>query len=156
MEAIIGWLSRVMFAVAGLALVGSMFLTVADVTLRSFGRPILGTFELIGLLGAVVIGFAIPQTSRLGGHVIMELIAHKLPRIWQWLLHVVTRLMGIGLFGLLAWNLWAMGDDFRHSGEVTPILSVPLYPVPYGIALCCVIECLVLFVELVGRKDGDT
>lgn len=156
MNAIAGWLSQVMFLVAGVALVGSMFLTVADVTLRSFGHPILGTFELIGLLGAVVIGFAIPQTSRLGGHVIMELIAHKLPAIWQRMLHVVTRIMGIGLFGLIAWNLWSMGDDFRRVGEVTPILSVPLYPVPYGIAFCCLIECLVLFVEMVGKKDGDT
>ena len=156
MNAIAGWLSQVMFLVAGLALVGSMFLTVADVTLRSFGHPILGTFELIGLLGAVVIGFAIPQTSRLGGHVIMELIAHKLSAIWQRVLHVVTRIMGIGLFGLIAWNLWFMGDDFRRVGEVTPILSVPLYPVPYGIAFCCLIECLVLFVEMVGKKDGDT
>jgi len=156
MNAIAERLSGVMFIIAGLALVGSMFLTVADVTLRSFGMPILGTFELIGLLGAVVIGFAIPQTSRLGGHVIMELIAHKLPAIWQRVLQIVTRIMGIGLFGLIAWNLWSMGDDFRRVGEVTPILSVPLYPVPYGIAFCCLIECLVLVVEIVGKKDGAT
>ncbi len=41
-------LSRAMYVTAG------MFLTVGDVILRVFKRPIVGTYELVGLLGTFV------------------------------------------------------------------------------------------------------
>ncbi len=50
-------LSRFMYVIAGIALTACVFLTVSDVMLRMFKHPITGTFELVGLLGAVVIGF---------------------------------------------------------------------------------------------------
>jgi hypothetical protein len=38
-----------------------MFLTVADVLMRAGGRPILGTYEMVALSLALVIGFSIPN-----------------------------------------------------------------------------------------------
>ena len=67
-----------MYWIAGTALTGIMFLTVADVFLRLFKRPILGTYEIVSLLGAVVIGFAIPQTSIDRGQVLMDFLTGRL------------------------------------------------------------------------------
>ena len=53
LSAVVRGLSRFMYVIAGIALAGSMFLTVADVILRQFKVPIVGTYELVGLLGAV-------------------------------------------------------------------------------------------------------
>ena len=39
-----------------------MSLTIADVVLRVFHKPIVGTYELVALSGAVVIGFSMPHT----------------------------------------------------------------------------------------------
>jgi TRAP-type C4-dicarboxylate transport system permease small subunit len=143
-----------MYVVAGVALAGSMFLTVADVVLRSFKRPIVGTYELVGLLGAVVIGFSIPQTSRVKGHVIMDFLTGSLPASAQRVLHVLTRILGVILFAIIAWNLWVLGDDFRKSGEVTLTLQLPLYPVAYGIAVSCFVECLILILDMLGQKEA--
>jgi TRAP-type C4-dicarboxylate transport system permease small subunit len=143
-----------MYVVAGVALAGSMFLTVADVVLRSFKRPIVGTYELVGLLGAVVIGFSIPQTSRVKGHVIMDFLTGSLPAWAQRVLHVLTRILGVILFAIIAWNLWALGDDFRKSGEVTLTLQLPLYPVAYGIAVSCFVECLILTLDMLEQKEA--
>ncbi|MBM3302850.1 MAG: TRAP transporter small permease, partial [Deltaproteobacteria bacterium] len=142
-----------MNTVAGVALAFSMFLTVADVIMRSFKRPITGTFDLVGLLGAVVIGFAIPQTSRLRGHVLMDFLTSALPAGAQRFLHVVTRLLAIVLFAIMAWTLWGLGNDFRQTGEVSPTIQLPFYFVAYGIAICCVVECLVLVVDMVERRE---
>jgi len=145
-----------MFVVAGVALAGSMFLTVADVFLRAFKSPIVGTYELVGLLGAVVIGFAIPQTSRVNGHVIMDFLTGKLPPAVQRTLHVLTRILAMAIFLIIAWNLFGLGADYRRTGETTPTLLLPLFPVAYGIGVCCLIECLVLFVDMVEKKEAET
>ena len=57
-------LSRWMQTFSGAALVFIVLLTVADVCLRNLARqPIVGAYEMVGLAGAIVIGFAIPVTS---------------------------------------------------------------------------------------------
>jgi len=147
-----------MYSIAGLALTAMMLLTVADVLLRTFKRPIVGTYELVGLLGAVVIGFAIPQTSRVHGHVLMDFLTGKLPTGLQTLCKVLTRLLAIAIFLVIAWNLWILGSDYSRTGETTLTLQFPLYPVAYGIAICCFIECLALFIELleVGKQETQT
>lgn len=149
-------LSRWMYVVAGIALAGSMFLTVADVILRTLKRPIVGTYELVGLLGALVVGFAIPQTSRLQGHVLMDFVTSKLSSGIQRILQIITRLLAMGLFIIIGWNMLNLGNDFRRVGEVTPTLQLPIYPVAYGIALCCLVECLVLFIDMIEKRVTES
>ena len=121
-----------------------MLITVADVVLRSFRSPILGTYELVGFLGAFAIGFALPQTSLDRGQVLMDFLARHLPASANRLLSVFTRAIGIGLFAVLAWHLATMGADQRRTGDVTPLLSLPLSWPAFGVAAACVVECFVL------------
>ncbi len=146
-------IARSMYVIAGVALTLSMLLTVSDVMLRSLKHPITGTFELVGLLGAVVIGFSLPETSRMRGHVIMHFLTERLPEGAKNVLHVLTRILAIGTFAVIGWNLVALGDTFRLTGETTPTLQLPFYPICYGIAACCFVECLVLFVEIFEGKE---
>jgi TRAP-type C4-dicarboxylate transport system permease small subunit len=155
LSAVVRGLSRFMYVIAGIALAASMFLTVADVILREFKVPIVGTYELVGLLGAVVVGFAIPQTSRLQGHVIMDYVTSKLPQGWTKVFHVVTRILAVVTFAIIGWNLWELGTDLRTSGEVTLTLQLPFYPVAYGISLCCFAECLVLLFDIWEEKEEE-
>jgi TRAP-type C4-dicarboxylate transport system permease small subunit len=144
-----------MYVIAGIALAGSMFLTVGDVILRQFKVPIVGTYELVGLLGAVVVGFAIPQTSRLQGHVIMDFVTGKLPQGWTRVFHVLTRILAVVTFVIIGWQLWGLGTDLKTSGEVTLTLQLPFYPVAYGVSVCCFVECLVLLFDMWGKREGE-
>ncbi len=148
-------LSRSMFAIAGVALVASMALTVSDVILRAFQRPIVGAYELVGLLGAIVVGFAIPETSRSNGHVIMDFLPSVLSGGWRRLLRIITRMIGILLFLMISVNLWSMGTDFRINGEVTPTLQLPMYPVAWGLSVCCLIECFTLFNDILETREPE-
>jgi TRAP-type C4-dicarboxylate transport system permease small subunit len=147
-------LARFMYVVAGIALTACVFLTVCDVLLRLFKHPIIGTYELVGLLGAVVVGFSLPETSRLNGHVFMHFLTDRLSESVKGMLRVLTRILAIGMFLIIAWNLMLMGHDFQASGETTATLQLPFFPVCYGIAVCCFVECLVLFAEIF--KKGET
>jgi TRAP-type C4-dicarboxylate transport system permease small subunit len=146
-----------MYSIAGVALTAMMALTVADVILRFFERPIVGTYEVVGLLGAVAVGFAIPQTSRLKGHVLMDFLTGRLSRNVQHVLYVLTRILACVLFAIIGWNVWLLGDGYRQIGEVTLTIQLPLYPVAYGIAICCFIECLVLILDVLemGKQEAE-
>ncbi|MBI5521176.1 MAG: TRAP transporter small permease [Desulfarculus sp.] len=146
-------LCRYLYWVAGASLASMMFLTVADVVLRLFKRPILGTYELVGFLGALTIGFAIPQTSLDRGHVLMDFLTERLKGLGGRALYVATRLLGVGLFAIIAWNLFLMGNDLLDKSEVSLTLHLPQYPLAYGIAFCCLVQCLVLITDL-ARKEA--
>jgi len=52
----VGRVSRGINVIAGIAITFIMLLTVLDVILRSFRRPIVGTYELVAFSGAIVVG----------------------------------------------------------------------------------------------------
>ena len=138
--------ARWCYTVAGTALCGIVLLTVTDVLLRLMRHPIVGAYEMVGLLGAVVIGMAIPQSTLDRGHVLMDFLTTRFPKGLQTFLEIATRIAGAGLFLLIAYNLWDLGDDLRISGEVSPTLHIPQFPVAYGVAVSCLIQSLVLLV----------
>jgi TRAP-type C4-dicarboxylate transport system permease small subunit len=148
-------LSRFMYWIAGLALTGIVFLTVADVILRAFKKPIVGTYDIVSLLGAVVIGFAIPQTSLGKGQVLMDFLTKKLPSGGKKFFHVLTRLLAIIVFLIIGWNLITLGNDLKQSGQVSMTLRIPDFPVAYGVGVCCLIECLVLAAGMIMKEEGE-
>ena len=147
-SSIVRKISKFMNLIASVALVFIMFLTVADVILRLFRRPILGAYELVGLGGAVVAAFAIPQTAIERGHVAVRLLVEKLPlRVQSFVYTMVHILSGI-LFFLIGWESVVYGLDLKRGGEVTMTLKLPFYPVLYGIAASCWVMVLVVAADL--------
>ena len=147
-------LSRVAQVIAGIALTGMMGLTVADVTLRAFGRPIVGSYEVVALMGALVVGFSLPFTSWVRGHIYVDFLLQKLSRGPRLGFHFSTRILGIVLFSLIAWNLFKMGLDLQKSGEVSPTLQIPFYPVVFGVGICCLLQSLVLLGDIAKLVRG--
>ena len=141
-------LSKILNSISSIALVSIMVLTVADVVLRIFKKPITGTYEIVGLLGAIVIGFGIPITSWIRGHIYVDFLTQKLPQERRNIVNIFTRLLGIGLFFVAGWNLIIVGMDLYHTGEVTLTRQLPFYPVAYGLALSCFVQCFVLICDI--------
>jgi TRAP-type C4-dicarboxylate transport system permease small subunit len=147
--------SSVLSAIAGAALAFLMLLTVADVVLRLFGHPIVGTYELVAVAGAVAIGLSLPITSWVRGHIYVDSFVARLPRVPRAILTIVTRLMVLGLFFLIGWNLLKYGMALRAAGEVTPTLRVPFYPVVVSVGVSCLVECVVMIADIVKALRGD-
>jgi TRAP-type C4-dicarboxylate transport system permease small subunit len=160
-ERFMGWfsdkvwkLSRLINFIAGSSLAFIMFLTVADIILRSFRKPILGTFEIVLFSGAVVIGFSLPYTSWMRGHVYTDFLILRFSQKIRNVFNVSTRCAGIGLFCLIGWEMIKYGMDLKKAGEVSPTLTMPFYPVAYGLAICCFIQCLVLLCDILKISGG--
>lgn len=147
-------LSRILNTVAGISLTFLMLLTIADVILRSFRRPVVGTYELVAFAGAVVIGFSMPLTSWMRGHIYVDFLILKFSQKTRNIVNITTRCLVIVLFFLIGWNLIKYGIDLQKSGEVSLTLQLPFYPVAYGLGICCFIQCLVLLCDIVKIAGG--
>jgi TRAP-type C4-dicarboxylate transport system permease small subunit len=132
-----------------------MLLTVADVLMRAFGHPLVGTYEVVGLSLALVIGITIPKVSLDRGHVYMEIVLEKLAKGNKDVLNTFTRLICIFLFVLIGYNLFVAGNEYRISGEVSPTIQLPAYPLAYAVGVCCFIECLVFLLQIVKIWRGE-
>jgi TRAP-type C4-dicarboxylate transport system permease small subunit len=150
-----GRLSRGINVIAGIAITFIMLLTVLDVILRCFRMPITGAYELVAFSGAIVVGFALPLTSFLRGHIYVDFLVLKLPPRARAICNGLTRCLGMGLFFLIGWNLLKVGADLHKSGEVSMTLKLPFYPVAYGVAFCCFVQCLVLASDLIKISRGE-
>lgn len=133
--------------VAAAALVIMMVLTCADVILRFFRHPIPGTYEMVGLLGAIVVSFSLAHTSVMRGHISVELIVQKLPKTAQIVIDGINSLLGTALFGLITWQSMLYASNLMHTGEVSLTLQMPIYPFVYGIAVGSGMLCLVLLID---------
>jgi TRAP-type C4-dicarboxylate transport system permease small subunit len=141
--------------IAGISLTFLMLLTVADVILRSFRRPVVGTYELVAFAGAVVIGFSVPLTSWVRGHIFVDFFILKFSQKGRNVFNFITRCFVIVLFFLIGWNLMKYGIDLQKSGEVSLTLQMPFYPVAYGIGICCFMQCLVILCDILKIFGGE-
>jgi TRAP-type C4-dicarboxylate transport system permease small subunit len=151
-------LSQYMYWISGVALACLMLLTVSDVTLRVFNRPIAGVYDLTMLLGGVIIGLAIPFSTWKGSHVSMEFFIEAIPEAWRKIVLPVTHSVGIFLFLLLGWRLIAHGVRLYQQGEVSLTMHIPLYPVVLSIGVACFISSLIVLEQLAAlfvKEEGE-
>ncbi len=152
---ILRFISSLLNTIAGIAVTFMMLLTVTDVLLRAGGHPIIGTFEVVSLMLALVIGFGIPQVSIDRGHVSMDFLMEKLSKKGRRLMNTFTRVLCLALFASIGFKLFGVGARFHASGEVTPTVMIPFYPVAYGVAVCCLLECCVFIFDIVRIWRGQ-
>ncbi|MGQ9693114.1 MAG: TRAP transporter small permease [Thermodesulfobacteriota bacterium] len=152
---IIRKISATLNTVAGCSLLLLMTLTIADIILRLFKNPIVGTYELVAYAGAVALGFSIPYTSWARGHIYVDFFTGKLPMAGRRIFHVATRLLGMALFLLIGWNLIKMGKDLQISGEVSLTLQFPFFYIVYGLGGVCLLQIFVLFADIFKVLAGN-
>jgi TRAP-type C4-dicarboxylate transport system permease small subunit len=148
-------ISKGLTSIAAVMLAFMVLLTVTDVVLRSARLPIVGTYEIVGLLGAILIGFSIPFTTWVRGHIRVDFCLLYLSEKQRKPFNIVTKCLGIALFVLIGWNLIDLGMEIAKSGEVTPTRHIPYYPVLYGIGASCFFQCIVLFSDIIKILRGE-
>lgn len=142
---------------AGIILFLMMMLTVVDVVMRALGRPLVGTYELVSIMGALVVGFAMCQTVWNKGHVMVDfMLEHRSQAVRNGIL-VCTRVVGICTLALLSLYLVFKANHLHEANEVSLTLRIPMYPAAYALAFCFFIACFVLVADifkLYVRENG--
>jgi TRAP-type C4-dicarboxylate transport system permease small subunit len=147
-HSVAGRMSRWMEIIAGTVLIAVMLLIGADIIGRFFGFPVPGAYEIVSIAGGLILGLALPATSRAKEHVSADLLMGRLSEKPKYFFAVMTRLMGIAIFLLSACGMIMMGVRLKEAGEVTAVLAFPFYYVAYALGGAFFIQVLVLLSEI--------
>ncbi len=145
---------------AAISVVVMMGVTCFDVAVGILNRlgwcewSFIGGFDIVKLAGAVAILGALPYTTAVKGHVAVEYFFHKLTQRGRVITDVGVRLLGIGLFGCLAWQNVVYGAMLHQKGVGTMTLKIPVFWVPYLAAVALGVMVLVIFYNMThpGRE----
>lgn len=129
------WINRGLAAVAGVALAAMMGFTAFDVVMRTLGRPVAGSFEVIGWLAAVAMALALGDVQVHRGHVAMTLLSDRLSGRLAALLAAVNSLVALLLFGAAAFFILRYAATLQDTGSLSETLKVVVYPWVYVVAL---------------------
>ncbi|CAN2040437.1 TRAP transporter small permease [Candidatus Magnetomoraceae bacterium gMMP-15] len=136
--------------VAAASVTAMMLLTCADVILRIFRCPIPGTYEIVGLLGAVFVSFSLAHTSMERGHIAVNFLVEKFSKKIQKIIDGINSLICSVLFALITWQSVIYAQSLKEAGEVSLTLQIPIYPFIYGISIGCGMLSIVLFTRCLG------
>jgi TRAP-type C4-dicarboxylate transport system permease small subunit len=138
--------SYIFETISGIALIAAMVLTGCDIIGRALGHPVPGTFEIVCFCGAVLITFSLPSVSNARKHVVVDLFKTG------FILHAFTRLLGIGILGLIGYSLARMAIKLQTSGETTAVLTLPTYPVVWAMSVAFFVTCLILICDIFKER----
>ncbi|MBN2040203.1 MAG: TRAP transporter small permease [Spirochaetes bacterium] len=142
-------IARFLNSISELFLVIMVGLTVIDVVLRFFGSSaITGAYELVAVMGGIVIAFAVPKTSWDRGHVFVDFFIENRSKAVKNTIYILTRIAGIIIMLLLSWSLVKKGMHLQKAGEVSMTLHVPYYPWCYAFGICFFIESITLLTDI--------
>ena len=147
---IIEWISDRLKTIGAACLVGMTFLTCADVAGRFFRHPIFGSVEIVGFMATMAVAMALPYTDNIKGHVGVEIIVRMFSERTQAVIDLCTRMLSLGLFGLVTWRMVLYAHTMQESGEVSISLELPEYLVIYITSFCFLIFALVIFQDIIN------
>jgi len=148
------WVGYVMTAISVIGLLTMMVVTCLDVVLRVCGVPVKGAYDVVRVAGAVTIACALPMTTAMKGHVAIEYFFQRLNRRWRLVVDSLMRLLMIVGFALAAYECVGYGVRFLKSGQVTDTIELPIFWVPWLMAVSFAVTAVVVVFHLIypGRE----
>ncbi|HOE17309.1 MAG TPA: TRAP transporter small permease [Syntrophorhabdaceae bacterium] len=133
----------------------TVVITVTEFIFRSFGRPIQGVYDIVGLIQVILVCFAMPYCTLQKGHIRVDMFMDRLPKRMQVVIDGVISLLSMGFFLLVAWQLAVLGNSFQKTGDVSMTVYIPFYPFVYIIALTCFFMALLIVSDIVESIAGE-
>jgi len=139
---------RALLALSGVGILVIIAVTCTDVVLRIFDRSLTGTVDIVKIASAIVLACGLPYTTAVKGHIAIEYFFHKLSRRGRKIVDALERTAAMALFSVFCWRSIAHGTSLFRAGQVSATLEVPVFWVPYVIALSCGVVVLVILHNL--------
>ena len=151
-------LNNLLTFIGGIFLVAMIILTCGNIFTRMVWAPVPGTYELMGLFGAIVTAFALGQTQLRRGHVAVDVLINTFSAKTKKAVRVAGDIICMAFFVIVTWQLIVKGNTLWRTGELTETLKIIYYPFIYAVAFGCAVLTFVCFGDflkaLFPGKDG--
>jgi TRAP-type C4-dicarboxylate transport system permease small subunit len=148
LERLSALLNRALAWAAGLVLVAMMLFTVLDMVLRALGRPVAGSYEVIGWLSAAAMALALGYAQMHRTHVSIDLLVTRFGGRLRAGVEVTTRLCSLLLFAAVAAYVARYGGVLQDSGSLSETLKAAVHPWVYVVAVGAAGLTMALFVDV--------
>jgi TRAP-type C4-dicarboxylate transport system permease small subunit len=154
------FLNRILLVLGSVAVLLLMSVATINVILRyPFKVPWRGTYEVVGLLGAIVIAFALGFTQKRKDHIVVDILTEKFPKKVNRILDGISYFITTIFFAIVSWQVLVWGLKIMRSGEVSETLKIAFHPVIFCVAFGFVIFSFTLlldFLNIFKTKGGQT
>jgi len=133
------WLSHLAAVALGIMIV----VTCLDVILRLCRIPLAngkilcltGAYDIVCVSTVIAIACALPATTAAKGHIAIAYFSQKLNRVGRRVVEVCVHGGLIASFLVAMWQCLRAGNNFLSNGQGTATLQIPLFWVPWVMAL---------------------
>ncbi|HHT46340.1 MAG TPA: TRAP transporter small permease [Firmicutes bacterium] len=151
--AVVQKITAVFNSISGIVLAFLVVISVLNIVGRFMKYPITGTYEIVQYGFAVIICLAVAYTALEEGHISIDLIFKLYPQKVKIFLEVINKILGICIFALISWRLWADGIDAYIIGETSSTLRIPVFLFQFALATGFALMGLVIILKLL-REQG--
>lgn len=136
-------ITQLVFIISSVGLLITMVTVVLNVGGRAlFSSPLLGTVEIVGMAGLLLVPFALVITERNRAHIVVRMLVSRFSQRLQSLFVIFCFLLSLVAVALLVWGgVLQIWDSIVRPDMVTPVLRVPKAP----LISILVVGCLILF-----------
>ena len=146
-EKIIAAINRICIVIGGVSLLLMMLIGFANVASRCFWRPLKGSFEIIGFLGAVTTAMALGYTQTRKNHVAIDILANRYSFRWRQRAKGVSYFVSALFFAMASWQTTLWGMNILQSGETSETLRISYYPFIFVVSFGLGFLAIILFLD---------
>jgi len=141
-------MSAVLDKIAAICMFSIMGLVVTNVISRTiFKQPILGAYEYVGFLTAVMIGLSLAHCAVKKGHIAVDFIMNRFSVRTQAITSIFTNGIALLFWSFSAWHMAIYAYNLSLRGVVSSTAQVPYYYFIYLIAFGLLALSLVILLS---------
>lgn len=142
-------LSDIFSRIAQLALFLTMLIIVLNVLIRIWWKPLPGTYEIVELLGALLLSLGVAYCAVKRGHVSVDVIVEQFPARVQYIIDTVTNLIAAIFISAIGREALRQSHRMMQRGLRTAHLHIRVYPFYYLVAFGIIMLALVLSIRTI-------
>ena len=143
-------LSKWFYWIAGIGMIGLLLVSVIDISgNKLFKFPLPGGIDIASYIAVVVVAFGIAEVQLSRGHIEVEMLEQRLPKLPRKVINVIVNILGMVLWTIVAWRSFLYGTDLWRAGEVSMTLEIPIYPFVYVFGICAIVTVLVILLQTI-------
>ena len=159
LDQILGQIEKVIALIGSAFICIVIFLTLADVLMRWFWKPIVGVIEYSQFFIVPLIWLGMGYTLRIGGHVRMEMLSDALFRgkreIYYWICTRLLLFIFVLMMCISAYEGMCYSINCQEYGDITEMAVYPFKMIMLGGCIILILEILTKLVLDLFRLKND-
>lgn len=148
------FLNRIFIAGSGVSLLFMLVVACLNMILRPLYLPIKGSYELIGISGALTAALILVQSQLESVHITVDIVSSRYPKKLRKIIGKISSLLGTALFAFLGVELILLSIHFFRMGEKTETLRLILYPFVFVVGISSGLMSIAFLVKIFDEKRG--